>query len=167
MDEAFGILKREIENLTGQKLRMAESASLQEEPFDIKVAEFDFELLRYACAFLESRLEEAARHDCAQLIAESILDVSGGKEPNERWSSWLSTAPYWPQLAHSEWRSAVSKAADIVVGRLEAAGVNVNRAATNEIDNAVSELMLRDVLSPDVYARFFPESSTKEDEMSG
>ena len=60
-----------------QHLRLVESALLQEDLSEIKtkVVELDFELLRYACYSMEMRFVEAARLDCAHLIAESVLDI--------------------------------------------------------------------------------------------
>lgn len=150
-----------------QQLRLIESALLQKEKYEIeaKVVELDFELLRYACYTLEARMVEAARLDCGQLIAESVLDISGGRLSGTSWENWLTAASCWPQLAQEQWKYARSRASDVVVERLESAGINMDVTSVMEIGRAIADLELRDILPPDIYARIFTEE-TKEEEVN-
>lgn len=124
-----------------------------------RAAVLDFYLLRYACALLKSRLAEAARLDCAQLIADSVFDVSEDDTAAEQWSTWLATAPCWSNLAFDQWHHAISLASEIVVDRLKTAGVYLDRTVIDEIDKAVADLALKDLLPKTTYERFFPTNS--------
>ena len=159
-----GLMER-LNNQT-QHLQQLESALLLADTINIntKVAELDFELLRYTCSFLETRFEEAARHDCAQLIVESILDVSGGKESGELWDNWLGSAPCWPPLAESQWYQARNKAAELLNERLKSTEVVMDQSALKEILRAMGELTLRELLSPEIYAEMFPGDSDDEEQ---
>ena len=150
-----------------QQLRLIESALLQEDQSEIitKVGELDLELLRYACYSMESRITEAARLDCAHLIADSVLDVSGGEVSGKRWENWMSAAACWPQLAQEQWNYALNKASDVIIERLESAGVSIDANSAKEIGREVAGLELPDVLPPETYARIFAEIS-KEEEVS-
>ena len=148
-----------------QQLRLLESALLQEDQSEIitKVGELDFELLRYTCYSLESGIVEAARLDCAHLIADSVLDVSVARVSGTSWENWLTAASCWPQLAQEQWKYARSKASDMVVERLESAGVSMNATSSKEIGREVSSLELRDVVPPEIYDRIFTEETKEED----
>ena len=150
-----------------QHLRLIESALLQEDLSEIKtkVVELDFELLRYACYCLEIRFVEAARSDCGQLIAESVLDISGGRLSGTSWENWLTAASCWPQLAQEQWKYARSRASDVVVERLESAGISMDVTSVMEIGRAIADLELRDLVPPETYARIFTEE-TKEEEVN-
>ena len=148
-----------------QQLRLIESALLQEDQSEIitKVGELDFELLRYTCYSLESGIVEAARLDCAHLIADSILDVSVARVSGTSWENWLTAASCWPQLAQEQWKYARSKASDVVVERLESAGVSMNATSAKEIGREVSSLELRDLMPPETYNRIFTADTTDEE----
>lgn len=159
-----------IEHLNGQcqQLGRVEVAMSEGDLTEIhtRVSELDFHLIRYACFFLGWRTDEAAKHDCAELLAESALDTSE-KGGGDRRENWLDAAPCWPLLAKGKWPYAVSKAAEIIVQRLEAAGVNVNGVAVDEIEEAVSRMKLADLMLPAVFERFFPASTDDEGEPGG
>ena len=152
-------------NEQSQQLREIETALLQEDPFQInsRVVELDFEVLRYACYSLQTRIEDAALQDCARLIAKTVLDFSDGKVSGKFWENWLSAAPCWPRLAWDQWKSAQVKAYDLVVGELESEGVVVDACATKEIGRAVANLKLQDLLPPELFARVYSQEVPAED----
>ena len=143
-----------------QQLRQVEMARSEGDLSEIakKVADLDYDLVRYACLFLAGRAEAAAIHDCGELLAESVLDTSGDGESDrwKRWERWLDAAPCWPQLAQGKWHYAVSQAIPLVVERLRKAGVTLNDAAVDDIERALSEIGLVDLLPPALFERFFP-----------
>lgn len=149
-----------LESLWDQmrELREVQSAMTAADPAVLAeaVAALDIELLRYACAALRARLEEAAQRDCAQLIADSVLDVVGPERAAEQWVKWLAVAPCWPQLARTQWHHAVASAAARVLEAIESGGVDLTPKATEEIEEAVTALQLQDLLSTEAYAQFYP-----------
>ncbi len=124
-----------IEHLQAQSFRLRDMAFDESHANSLEtsdtVPQLDFSLLRYACALMVYRLEETAKHDCAQLIAESVLDVTG-KDARQCWENWLESAPCWPRLASDKWSYAVVQAAEIVVEKLEALGVVAAGAMMHE-----------------------------------
>ncbi|MGE5621481.1 MAG: hypothetical protein ACM3VY_00495 [Candidatus Bathyarchaeota archaeon] len=118
-------------------------------------AALEVDLLRFACAALRARLEEAAWKDCAQLIADSVLDVADPAAA-EQWTQWLAAAPYWPPLARAQWHHAVIQAANLVLDTLRGGGLDLDPKATEEIEAAMAALELQDLLPAEAYARFFP-----------
>lgn len=129
-----------------------------------QVSELDFDLLRYACAHLATGISEAAKRDCAELVVESLFDMTG-KTAAKYWESWLTQAPCWPLLAKEKWSYVLSRASKLVGIRLEAAGIVLTEVATTAIDCAVLRLRLEDLVPVDVIANVFPaESSEEEDE---
>ena len=146
-------------NEQSHQLRQIETALLQEDPFEInsKVVELDFEVLRFACYSLQTRIEEVALHDGARLIAKTVLDFSDGKVSGPLWENWLSAAPCWSVLAQDQWKYAKVKAYDLVVDELESVGVFVNASAKKEIGRAISNLKLQDLLPSGLFARVYPE----------
>lgn len=146
-------------------LHQLESAYNQEDPDKIKnaLAEVDFSLVGYSCTLLRSQLEKAAIQDCAQLIAERILDTSVAEEANKRWETWLSAAPWWPSLAQEYWREAVSLAIDLVITTLADSGIVISRASQRELESDICTLELADLLPPEMYERFFTEEIVSEE----
>ena len=156
-----------LENINDQSqhLRLLESAVLQDDPSSIRdeLSKLDFDFLRNACFFIERKITEAARTDCASLIVESVLDHSDGKVSGEHWCAWLSLAPYWPQLAEACWSTVLGDVTRLLVERLNISGVMIDRAAEQEIDVVVSSLSLGDVLPPQIMAQFFTEVKADKD----
>lgn len=156
-----------IEHIQAQSCQLRNMAFDESQSDSLEISDtvpkLDFGLLRYACALMVYRLEETATHDCAQLIAESVLDVTG-KNARQRWENWLESAPCWPRLASDKWPHAVVQAAEVVVERLEALNVIVNRAVSKDIKDAVAQLELRDLVLPETFARYFPEPSSENEE---
>lgn len=143
-----------------QQLRQVEMATSEGDLSEIakNVTGLDFDLVRYACLFLAGRAEAAAIHDCSELLAESVLDASGEGESSrwKHWERWLDAAPCWPQLAQGKWHYVVSQALPTVVERLRKAGVTVNDGAVDDIERALGEIGLADLLPPELFERFFP-----------
>ena len=148
-----------------QQLRLIESALVQDDPIEIntKVAELNFELLRYACYSLEKRITEAATQDCAQLIANSVLDVSGGEDSGKQWSDWLSAAPCWSQLAKEQWTVAICTVTDLVVEKMGDAGISLDPTVAKELDSKVAQLTIRDVLPTELFTRVYSEQVSADD----
>ena len=156
-----------VEHLHDQsdRLREIQFSISQEETFaqSNRVGELDFDLLRYACAHLATGVGEAAKHDCAELIVESLFDMTG-KTAAKYWELWLTQAPCWPLLAKEKWSYVLSRASKLVGIRLEAAGIVLTEVATTAIDCAVQRLRLEDLVPADVIVNAFPaESSDEED----
>jgi|GEM_PF-6810657 len=124
----------------------------------------DAELLHYACQRLRAGLDVAASDDCAQLIAQSVLDASNQEDAVEHWQKWLSAAAYWPDLASKQWCRSLEKSAALVIEQLESDGIEVNQATAEEIEAAIKVFELKDLLPPDLYASFFPMQATEEAE---
>jgi hypothetical protein len=141
-----------------QALREVRSALVQANPSALAkaAAALDIDLLRFACAALRARLEEAAWKDCAQLIADSVLDVANPAAATEQWTQWIAAAPHWPTLARDQWHQAVTEAADLVLDTLQKGGLELDPKAAEEIEMAVASLELPDLLPAEAYARFFP-----------
>jgi len=159
---------RLLENIKdqSQQLLSIDATGLQDDPSGVAVraVKLDFELLRYACYFVERKFEEAARHDCARLIVESVLDQSGGTASGEHWRRWLSVAPCWPQLAIASWSSVLHEVPDLLIERLTASGLVIDREMTQGIEDLVSGLTIGDVLPSEIVAQFFGEGKDGGDD---
>ena len=159
---------RLLENIKEQSQQLQQIQSIdttggQDDPSGVAVKsiKLDFDLLRYACYFVERKFEEAARHDCARLIVESVLDPTGGEASGEHWRRWLSVAPCWPQLAIACWSSVLNEVPDLLIERLTASGLVIDREMNQGIEDLVSGLTIADVLPAELVAQFFTE--TKDD----
>lgn len=152
---------RLLENIKdqSQQLLSIDATGLQDDPSGVAVraVKLDFDLLRYACCFVERKFEEAARHDCARLIVESVLDQSGGTASGERWQRWLSLAPCWPRLAIACWSSVLNDVPDLLIERLTASGLVIDREMTPGIEELVLGLTIGEVLPAEIVAQFFAE----------
>jgi len=127
-----------------------------------QVGTLDFDILRYACAHLAIGISEAAKHDCAELVVESLFDMTG-KTAAKYWESWLTQAPCWPLLANEKWSYVLSRASKLVGIRLEAAGIVLTEVATTAIDCAVQRLRLEDLVPADVIVNVFPVDSSADE----
>ncbi len=156
---------RLLENIKeqSQQLQSIDITGFLGDPSGIAVqaVALDFDLLRYACYFVERKFEEAARHDCTRLIVESVLDQRGGEASGEHWRRWLSVAPCWPQLAIACWSSVLNEVPDLLIERLTVSGLVINREMVRGIEELVSGLTISDVLPAELVAQFFTE--TKDD----
>ena len=162
---------RLLENIKDQSQQLQQIQSIdttggQDDPSGVAVKsiKLDFDLLRYACYFVERKFEEAARHDCARLIVESVLDQSGGTASGEHWRRWLSVAPCWPQLAIASWSSVLDEVPDLLIERLIASGLVIDREMVRGIEELVSGLTIGDVLPPALVAQFFGEGEDGGDD---
>ncbi len=162
---------RLLENIKEQSQQLQQIQSIdttegQDDPSGVAVqaVKLDFDLLRYACYFVERKFEEAARHDCARLIVESVLDPTGGEASGEHWRRWLSVAPCWPQLAQACWSSVRNETTDLLIERLTASGLVINREMVRGIEDLVSGLTVGDVLPPAIVAQFFAEGNDGGDD---
>ncbi len=126
-----------------------------------QVSTLDFDLLRYACAHLVIGISEAAKQDCAELVVESLFDMTG-KTAAKYWESWLTQAPCWPLLAKEKWSYVLSRASKLVGIRLEAAGIVLTEVAATAIDCAILRLRLEDLVPADVIVNAFPMESSEE-----
>ena len=140
-----------------QQIQSIDTTRGQDDPSGIAVRaiKLDFELLRYACYFIERKFEEAAHHDCARLIVESVLDPTGGEASGEHWRRWLSVAPCWPQLAEACWSSVLNEVPDLLIERLTASGLVIDREMTQGIEDLLSGLTIGEVLPAELVAQFF------------
>lgn len=122
----------------------------------------DAELLRFACAHLWRSLEEAAREDCAFLIASSVLETADPAMTAERWVKWLETAPLWPALAQKQWARSLDAAVKQVLQALEADGLDLAAEVEAEIEQAITNLKPADLLPPETVAQFFTPLESAE-----
>lgn len=159
---------RLLENIKeqSQQLQSIDITGFLGDPSGIAVqaVALDFDLLRYACYFVERKFEEAARHDCARLIVESVLDQRGGEASGEHWRRWLSVAPCWPQLAIACWSSVLREVPDLLIERLTASGLVIDREMNQGIEELVSGLTIADVLPAALVAQFFGEGEDGGDD---
>lgn len=149
-----------------QQIQAFDTTGGQDDPscVAVKAVKLDFDLLRYACYFVERKFEEAARHDCARLIVESVLDPTGGTASGEHWRRWLSVAPCWPRLAETCWSSVLHEVTDLLIERLTASGLVANREMVREFEDLVSGLTVSDVLPAEIVTQFFAEGEDGGDD---
>ncbi len=131
-----------------------------------QVADLDCDLLRCACAHMAASIGEAAKHDCARLVVESLFDMTGTSAA-KYWEAWLGHAPCWPLLAEGNWSYVLARASDLAQKRLEAAGITVAYTAKDQLDSAVMRLKLEDFLPIDVFAKICPVKSADEKDGAG
>ena len=129
-----------------------------------QVADLDCDLLRCACAHMAASIGEAAKHDCALLVVESLFDMTGTSAA-KYWEAWLGHAPCWPLLAEGKWSCVLSRASELAQKRLETDGIAIADLARNHLDSAVMRLKLEDLLPEEMFAKIFPENvSARADE---
>ena len=76
----------------------------------------------------------------------------------------MSLAPCWPQLAEVCRSSVLNDVPELLIERLTASGLVIDRAAAQEIDNLVTGLTVSDVLPPEIVAQFFAEGKDGGDD---
>lgn len=156
-----------LEILTNQRQQLRQLARVEkndEAGFAEACHALDIELLHYACVQLRTALDEAARDDCAGLIAESVLDAANNEDAIERWKKWLGATAWWPQLASDQWRRSLDIAVALLIEQLENKEIEVDATTAEQIENSVKQLELKDLLPPDVYANYFPLSEPVAEE---
>jgi len=127
-----------------------------------QVADLDCDLLRCACAHMAASIGEAAKHDCARLVVESLFDMTGTSAV-KYWEAWLSHAPCWPLLAEGNWSYVLARASDLAQRRLETDGVAITDVARDQINGALTRLRLEDLLPAEVFAKAFPGLFAKDE----
>lgn len=122
----------------------------------------DPELVRYALSALQTHLTETAVRDCAQLISESILDIAPDQPSLKRWETWLTEAPFWPELAKANWRAATAHAFEIVLAVLSEANIALTDDARQALYRDICTLQLEDLIPETLAAEIFPAENDPE-----
>jgi len=121
-------------------------------------------LLCYICAKFGRTLTEAARDDCAQLIAASATNPAQDQKCRDAWKDWLLAARCWACLARCNWNYSQSRAAELVIERLEKRdGLNLDNLEGREIIRSVGRLEMIDLVAQEVLQEAFPESEMEEE----
>ena len=118
--------------------------------------ELDLKLLRSLCQMFVGRIRDDALHDCTHLIAESVLG-SSLTNPAQIWEAWLETAAVWPVLAQDIFDQARAEAAKHILLTLKTEAAEPEVRDKKTLFDLVEKLSLRDLVTPDVYARYLSE----------
>ncbi|MBD5804533.1 hypothetical protein AZOA_39760 [Azoarcus sp. Aa7] len=129
------------------------------------VSELDLDLVRYALRTLQTHLHEVAVRDCAQLIAERVLDTAADQPSTKRWKEWLTAAPFWPKLAETNWNAAVAHAFEIVTTTLDEAGVAMDEEAKRNLCQEIAGLRINDLIPKALASELFPVVEEAEAEV--
>ena len=129
-----------------------------------KAQQLNFDLLSYICAKFGRTLTEAVRDDCARLIAESTTSPAQDQKCRDAWKDWLLAAPCWASLARCNWNYSQSRAAELVIEKLEKQeGLNLDGPEGREIIRSVGRLEISDLVAQEVFQEAFPEQATEEE----